>query len=66
MVEALIGLVILIIVVGIVLYLLRLLINLIPMDENFRQIAWVLVILVAVLIILARVLPLLGVHTGLT
>ena len=63
MVETLIGLVVLVIVVGIVVYLLRLLVNLIPMDENFKQIAWVLILLVAVLIVIARVLPLLGVHT---
>ena len=63
MVDALIGLVILIIVVGIVVYVLQLLINMIPMDEKFRQIAWVLVLLVAVLIVLTRALPLLGIHT---
>lgn len=62
MVDALIGLIILIIVVGIVVYLLRLLINMIPMDENFKQIAWVLLLLVAILVIIARALPLLGVH----
>lgn len=62
MVSTLIGLIVLIIVIGIVVYLLKMLIDLIPMDERFKQIAWVLILLVAVLIILARVLPLLGVQ----
>jgi di/tricarboxylate transporter len=65
MLEGLIGLVVLIIVVGIVVYLVRLLLNMIPMDESFRQIAWVCILLVAVLIVIARALPMLGIHTGL-
>jgi hypothetical protein len=62
MVDTLIGLIILIIVLGIVIYLLHLLLNMIPMDERFRQIAWVLILLVAVLIVIARALPMLGVR----
>lgn len=61
MIEALIGLLILIIILGIVLYLCMLLVDMIPMDASFKQIAKVLLILVAVLILLARALPLLGI-----
>jgi di/tricarboxylate transporter len=65
MVDALIGLVILVIVVGIVLYVANLLLNLIPMDERFRQIAWVLILLLAALIVLSKALPLVGVSNPL-
>lgn len=65
MVGTLISLVILVIVVGIVLYLVKMLLALIPMDEAFKNIAWVLIILVAVLIVIAKVLPLLGISAGL-
>ena len=62
MAEPLIGLIIALIVVGggaaIVVYLIELL----PIDVRFKQIAKVLVMLVAVLIILMRALPLLGVY----
>lgn len=65
MVSALIGLIVLIVVVGIVVYLVNLLIGLIPMDGRFKQIATVLVILVAVLIVISRALPLLGISSPL-
>jgi hypothetical protein len=61
MVAALISLIILIIVVGIVLYLITMLLDTLPMDARFKQIAKVLMILVAVLIVLVRALPLLGI-----
>lgn len=61
MVESLIALIILVIVVGIVVFLINMLIDLIPMDGRFKQIAKVLIILVAVLITLMRALPLIGV-----
>jgi len=61
-VEGLIGLVVLIIIVGIVAYLITMLINMLPIDGRFKQIVNVLIMLIAVLIILARALPLLGVH----
>lgn len=60
MIDALIFLIIAIIVVGIVYYLLTLLIDMIPMDARFQQIAKMLLLLVCVLIILAKALPLLG------
>lgn len=62
MVESLIALIILIIVLGIVVFVINMLIDLIPMDGRFKQIAKVLLILVAVLILLMRALPLIGVH----
>jgi hypothetical protein len=61
MIEGLIGLLIAIIVVGIVAALIMYLIDLIPIDGRFKQIAKVLLLLIAVLIILARALPLLGI-----
>jgi hypothetical protein len=64
MVESLIALIILIIVLGIVVFLINMLIDLIPMDGRFKQIAKVLLILVAVLILILRALPLIGVSTG--
>ena len=65
MVDTLIGLIVLIIVLGIVIYLLHMLLNVIPMDDRFRQIAWVLILLVAILIVIMRVLPMLGVRVPL-
>lgn len=62
MIEPLIALLIVIIVAGIVFYLLSIIIDMIPMDANFKQIAKVLLILICVLIVLSRALPLLGVN----
>ncbi len=61
MIEGLIGLIVLLIVVGIVAWLVIWLIDTLPLPAPFGQIARVLVILVAVLIVLYRALPLLGV-----
>lgn len=61
MISALITLLILIIIVGIVYYVLTLLLDMVPMDARFKQIAKVLLLLVCVLVILMRALPLLGV-----
>jgi hypothetical protein len=63
-VESLIALLILIIALGIVVFVINMLIDLIPMDPRFKSIAKVLLILVAVLILIARALPLIGVGTG--
>lgn len=60
--SALISLIVLIIVVGIVAYLIKMLIDMLPIDGRFKQIAGILVMLVAVLIILSRALPLIGVQ----
>lgn len=64
MVDGLIALLIVIIVVGIVAYLVVMLIDMLPLDARFKQIARVLVMLIAVLIILMRALPLLGISVG--
>lgn len=61
MVSALITLLILIVITGIVYYILTLLLDLIPMQENFKQIAKVILLLICVLVVLARALPLIGV-----
>jgi hypothetical protein len=61
MIEGLIGLLVLIIIVGIVAWLVIWLIDTIPLPAPFGQIARVLVILIAVLIILYRALPLIGI-----
>ncbi len=65
MIGALIGLLILVVIVGIVTYLLLLLLDMLPIEGGFKQIARVLLILIAVLIVLARALPLLGVPSPL-
>ena len=59
--NGLIALLVAVIVVGIVLYLLLMLLDRLPMDDGFKQIAKVLLILICVLIILAKALPLLGI-----
>jgi len=60
-IEGLIGLIVLLIVVGIVCWIVLRLIDMLPMEGSFRQIAQALVILVAVLVVLYRALPLIGV-----
>ena len=62
MVDGLIALLILVVVVGIVFYLVSLLIDMLPIEGNFKQIAKILLILICVLIILTRALPMLGIH----
>lgn len=61
MIEGLIGLIVLLIVVGIVCWIVLRLIDMLPMEGSFKQIAQALVILVAVLVVLYRALPLIGV-----
>jgi hypothetical protein len=61
MINALIALLITALVVGIVAWIIIYLIDMLPIEGNFKQIARVLVLLIAVLVILARALPLLGV-----
>lgn len=62
MIDGLIGLIIVIVIVGIVFWLVAYLLDMVPMDARFKQIAKVLLILVAILIILSRALPMLGVN----
>lgn len=59
MINGLIALLIAVIVVGIIAWLITYIIDMLPIDGPFKQIAKVLVLLVAVLIILAKALPLL-------
>jgi hypothetical protein len=61
MISALISLIVLIVVVGIVAYIVLLLLDMLPIEGGFKQIARVLIMLVAVLIVLMKALPLLGV-----
>ena len=63
MIEGLIGLLIVILVVAIVAAAILYGVELMPIDANFKQIIRLLVLLIAVLIILLRALPLLGVAT---
>jgi hypothetical protein len=65
MLEGLVGLLVLILIVGIVTYLVLLLVDMLPMEGGFKQVAKVLIILIAVLIVLFRALPLLGVSLNL-
>ena len=59
--HGLIELLVAVIVIGIVAAILVYLIDMLPLEGPFKQIARVLVMLIAVLIILSRALPLLGV-----
>lgn len=64
MVSGLVALLITIVVVGIVAGIIVYCIDLLPIDARFKSIARVLVLLIAVLVILFRALPLLGVSVG--
>jgi len=61
MVSSLIALIVLLIIVGIVLYIATLIVDMIPMDARFKQIAKILKILVAVLICIFKAVPMVGV-----
>lgn len=61
MIESLISLLVLVLVIGIVVWLVLWLISEIPLPAPFGRTARVLVIVIAVLIILFRALPLIGV-----
>lgn len=61
MISALVALLIVVLVVGLIAWLVLKLIDMLPIDGNFKQIAKVLVMVIAVLIVLLRALPLLGV-----
>lgn len=62
MISGLGVLLVLVVILGIVLYLILMLIDMLPMDGTFKQIAKVLLILICILVILERALPMLGVH----
>ena len=61
MVGGLVSLIVLVIIVGIVLMIAKVLLDKIPMDGSFKQIAWLLMVLVAVLIVVYKALPMIGV-----
>ena len=61
MISALVALLVLIVIVGIVYYILTLILNLLPVEEGFKQIARIVLLLICVLIVLAKALPLIGV-----
>ena len=61
MVGGLVSLIVLVIIVGIVLMIVKVLLDKIPMDGSFKQIAWLLMVLVAVLIVVYKALPMIGV-----
>lgn len=61
MLESLIGLAVVALVVGIVAWIVLLLLGKLPIEEPFGQIVRGLVIIIAVLIVLFKALPLLGV-----
>lgn len=65
MLDALIALLVVVIVVGIVYFILVLIIDKIPMDGSFKQIAKLILLLICVLIVLMKALPLLGVSVPL-
>jgi hypothetical protein len=60
MVAALITLVIYLIVVGVILWLLRYLVNTIPMEEPFKRVANIVIVVVGVLIIIVLLLNFVG------
>jgi len=62
MVEALIGLLVVCVVVAVTASVILYCVRLLPIEPNFQQIITALVVLIAVLIILFRALPILGVH----
>lgn len=62
MIEALVQILILLLVVGLVVWLARYVVALLPIEEPFKQIANVLILLIAMLIVLTRLLPLAGVR----
>lgn len=65
MIDGLIALLIVVLVVGIVVFVLKYVIDMLPIDGRFKQIAWILIVIIACLVILAKALPLLGVSTSL-
>jgi hypothetical protein len=61
MINALIILLVTVLVVGLVAYLIIMLVDMLPIEGQFKQVARVLIMIIAVLVILAKALPLLGV-----
>lgn len=64
MIASLITLVIYVIVIGLILWLLRYLIDAIPMDEPFRRFAHIAILVIGVLIVILLLLDFIGVLDG--
>ena len=64
MITGLIYLVVYIIVVGLILWLLRYVVNTIPMDEPFRRIANIIIVVVGALIVILLLLNFVGILDG--
>ena len=64
MVQSLIYMVIYLIIVGVIMWLLRYLIDAIPMDEPFRRVANVAIVVVGVLVVILLLLSFIGVIDG--
>jgi hypothetical protein len=62
MINALIALLITVLVVGLVAYLIIMLVDMLPIEGQFKQVARVLIMVIAVLVVLSKALPLLGIH----
>lgn len=60
MIQSLIFLVVYIVVVGLVLWLLRYLVNTIPMEEPFRRVANIAIVVIGVLILILLLLQFIG------
>jgi hypothetical protein len=61
MTSALIGLIFLVIIVGIVVWIVLQLVAMLPMDAGFQNVVRGLIIIVAVLIVMYRALPIIGI-----
>lgn len=59
--NALIGLLVLILIVAVIWYVLKTVIDLMPIDATFKRIAQILLLLIVALVIFVRTLPLLGI-----
>lgn len=64
MIGGLITLVVYIIIIGIIIWLLRYLISVVPMDEQFRTVANVVILVVGVLILILLLLNFAGLIDG--
>lgn len=62
--NTLISLLILILIIGVVWYVIKMVIDLMPMEASFKRIAHIILMLIVLLVILNRALPLLGINPG--
>jgi len=62
--NTLIGLLVLMLIIGVVWYVIQTVIDLLPIDANFKRIAQIILMLIVLLVILNRALPMLGISPG--